>query len=84
MNDNLDTKTQVAIKLITDGNWKKALSIIRVFRLGFTRSQKRLIEIAADVLNGHEKFYRDLGLDTDKAVFECKEMILEKYKVFIS
>ena len=77
----IDTKTEVAIKLITDGNWKKALSIIRLFRLGFTRKQKRLIEIAADVLNGHDKFYKDLGLDTDKAVSECKAMLLEKYKL---
>ena len=76
-----DTKTEIAIRLISEDNWKSALSIIRLFRFGFTRNQKRLIEIASDVLNGHVKFYKDLGMDTDKAVEECKTLLLEKYKV---
>lgn len=75
------TKTEKAIQLISCDNWQAALSLIRTFRLGFTSDQKRLIQIASDVLNGHGKFYRDLGVDTDKVLADCKDMLREKYKV---
>lgn len=75
------TKTEKATKLISADNWQAALSLIRTFRLGFTGDQKRLIQIASDVLNGHGKFYRELGVDTEKVVAECKELLRKKYQV---
>lgn len=81
---SFDTKTNKAKKLISSGEWKAALSIIRTFRLDFTREQKRVIQIASDVMNGHEKFYKDIGIDVEKIVSDCQEMLLAKYKVFKS
>ncbi len=77
----METKTNKAVSLLQKGEWKSALSIIKTFRLGFTRDQKRLIEISSDVLNGNEKFYKAIGIDTDKVLAECKELITGRYLV---
>ncbi len=74
-----DTKSARVKRLIQDGNWPAALSILRLFRLEFTKSQKRLIEISADVLNGHAHFYEQLGIDTEQVVSETKAMLVSKY-----
>lgn len=74
-----ETKTEKVIRLVRSGEWKKALSILRTFRLGFTKEQKRIIEIASDVMNGYGNLYRGIGVDTDRILEECKAMILKRY-----
>lgn len=77
----IETKTQKVIMLVESGEWQKALSILRTFRLGFTRDEKRLIQIASDTMNGHGNFYDDLGVNTSEVVRNCKQKILEKYHI---
>lgn len=76
-----ETKTEKVIRLVRSGEWKKALSILRTFRLGFTKEQKRIIEVASDVMNGYDNLYRGIGVDTDRILEECKAMILKKYHI---
>ena len=76
-----ETKTSIAIQYVRNGEWKKALSILRRFRLGFTAEQKRIIEVASDVMNGYDNLYRGIGVDTDRILEECKAMILKKYHI---
>ena len=73
------TKTEKVKQLLSQGQWKPALSILRQFRFEFTREQKRLIQISADVLNGHGKFYESLGIDTACTLNMCKELLTAKY-----
>ena len=75
------SKTEKALKLISSGDWKSGLQLIRKFRIGFTKEEMRIVEIASDVLNGHENFYLCLKIDTQKVVLDCKKIISEKYKV---
>ena len=77
----METKTQKAVKLISSGDWKSGLQLIRTFRIGFTKEEMRTVEIASDVLNGHESFYRGLKIDTKKAVADCKKIITKKYNI---
>ena len=79
--DRLETKTQKAIYLVKCGDWKQALSIFRTFRIGFTTEDKRLVQIASDVLNGHGQFYKNLGLDVEKVVSDCKDFLNKKYHI---
>ncbi len=74
-----ETKTEKVIRLVRSGEWKKALSILRTFRLGFTKEQKRIIEVASDVMNGYGNLYRGIGVDTDRILEDCKAMILKRY-----
>ena len=73
------TKTEQAVLLLKAGEWAKALNIIKTFRLGFTKDEKRTIEIASDTLNGNGKLYRDIGIDVAEVVFKCKELLKKRY-----
>ena len=75
------SKTERAISLLREGHFPEALSVIAKFRLGFTKDDKRTIEIANEVLNGHGKIYRSLGIDTEAVVCKASEIIREKYNV---
>ncbi len=75
----IETKTNKAISLLRSGDLKEALKIIRTFKIGFTREQKRAIEIASETLNGHGNFYHQLGIDTSAIIANVSDMLIEKY-----
>ena len=72
-------KTEKAKSLLRGGKFLKALVIIRTFRLGFSKEEKRSIEIAYESLNGHERFYRALGINTDREIERTRQLLADKY-----
>lgn len=75
----METKTEKAITLLRQGRFKDALAIISRFRIGFTKEEKRVIEIAHESLTGHSSFYERLGIDTSSCINRAKEIIRNKY-----
>ena len=73
------TKTERAKALLSAGDFIGALAIIRTFRLGFSKEERRSIEIAYESLNGHDKFYRSLGIDTGKEIKRTRQLLADKY-----
>lgn len=76
----MNTKTSKAVDLFKQGFMKEALSIFKTFRIGFTKEEKRTLEIASDCLNGRSSFYKQLGIDVDIEIAKSKAIILSKYK----
>lgn len=72
-------KTEIAVNLLRAGNFIKALSIIKTFRLGFTKDEKRSIEIAYESLLGRDKFYQSIGIDTNKEIEKARQLLSDKY-----
>ena len=70
------TKTEKAINLFESGCLKEALSI---FRIGFTKEERRTLQIASESLTGNGNFYQQLGIDTDYMISKSVEIITEKY-----
>lgn len=75
----MQTKTNNAVQLFKSGNIKEALAIFRTFRIGFTKDERRTLQIASEVLNGMGKFYSDLGIDISLEVSKAKEIVINKY-----
>lgn len=75
----MQTKTDKAVTLFRNGNVKEALHIFCTFRIGFTKAEKRTLDIAKDTLCGRGKFYRQLGIDTDTEVATAAAIIRKKY-----
>ena len=73
------TKTEKAINLFESGCLKEALSIFRTFRIGFTKEERRTLQIASESLAGNENFYQQIGIDTDSMISKSVEIITEKY-----
>lgn len=76
---NLEKKTDKARSLLKMGRFKEALAIIKTFRLGFNKEEKRSIQIAHETLSGHGDFYRQLGIKVDKIIEDTKKMLIDKY-----
>lgn len=73
------SKVDKVKSLLAVGAFQKALTIVKTFRLGFSREEKRSIQIAYESLSGHEQFYRSLGIDVDKVIEETRQLLADKY-----
>lgn len=75
----METKTSKAISLLHEGCLKEALSIFRTFRIGFTKDERRTLQIASESLSGNSLFYQQLGIDTAKEIEKSKSILVSKY-----
>ena len=75
----MQTKTSKAISQFRSGRLKEALAIFCTFRSGFTKEERRTLQIANESLSGNSSFYRQLGIDTDKEVEKSKYILTSKY-----
>lgn len=73
-------KTDKALRMFRIGDFRGAFSIFSTFRVGFTREEKRTLQIASESLGGHAGFYQSLGVDTDDEIAKAKEIIRNKYQ----
>ena len=77
----LITKKQQLKNAIKDKDWKKALSIAKIFRIEFKPEQQRIIQIANECYDNPSRTnsYKGMGVDVkenqDKAI-----KLLKQYK----
>lgn len=74
-------KTDKALGLLRHGKFSEALAIIAKFRIGFTKEEKRTLEIAHESLVGNASFYENIGIDTASCISRAKEIIRNKYNI---
>jgi len=75
----MQTKTSKAVALLEGGKLREALAIFRTFRIGFSKEERRTIQIASETLNGCGGFYQKLGIDTALEVQKSIAVIKSKY-----
>ena len=74
-----ESKTAQAVQKLKDGDLKGTLSIFSTFRHDFTKEERRTIQIAHEILSGHDVFYQSLGTDTKKEISKAIEIVSNKY-----
>ena len=74
-------KTDKALGLLRQGKFSEALAIIAKFRIGFTKEEKRMLEIAHESLTGNASFYETIGIDTKFCISKARELIRNKYHI---
>lgn len=74
-------KTALALAAIKNGEFGKSLSIFKTFRIGFTKEEHRILEMASDILHGSERFYLQLGYDTQAITSKARTIIKNKYNI---
>lgn len=77
----VQTKTEKAKELFISGDVAGSLAIIKTFKQGFTKDEKRTLEIAHECQIGHEGFYKNIGIDTDAIWSKAKRIIKNKYGI---
>lgn len=75
----METKTSKAVSLFRSGHMKEALSIFRTFRIGFSKDERRTLQIASESLSGNASFYNQIGIDTQMEIEKSKELLTKKY-----
>ncbi len=75
------TKTDKAKELFIYGDRVGAIAIFKTFKQGFTKEEKRTLQIAHECQTGHEAFYQNLGINTIDIWTKAKEIIKNKYGI---
>lgn len=71
-------KSDVVRELVAEGNYKKALSIAKGFKIGFTKEEQATMTRAHECMV-HPGFYRQLGIDEEQAIADGIELIKKVY-----
>ena len=74
----MEKKSDVVRRLVAEGNFKKALSIAKGFKLGFTKEEQSLMTRAHECMV-HPGFYSQLGYDEDKLIQDGISFITKVY-----
>lgn len=74
-------KTALALTAMQNGEVGKSLSIFKTFRIGFTKDEHRILEMASDIMHGSVRFYQQLGYDTAAITAKAREIVRAKYNV---
>lgn len=77
----MGTKTDEIKTYLRQGNLKSALRIAKTFRVGFSVSEMRSIQIASETLSG-STFYSQLGIDIKVEINRAEWVLRCKYNIF--
>ena len=71
-------KSEMVKELVAAGDYKKALSIAKGFKLGFTKEEQSTMTRAYECMV-HPGFYRQLGIDEEKEIADGIEIVKRVY-----
>ena len=71
-------KSDMVRELVAVGDYKKALSIAKGFKIGFTKEEQSTMTRAHECMV-HPGFYSQLGIDEARAIEEGIEIIKRAY-----
>jgi len=74
------TKTNAVRSLVAAGDYRKALGIVKGFRLGLSAEALNKLKLAYECMV-HPAFYEQLGTDTAEAIAEGIQVLKELYGV---
>lgn len=77
----METKTSKAITLFNKGEFKAAFKLFSGFKMGFTKEERRRMQITYECINDLDRcrFYESIGVDYKDAALKSWQLIVEKY-----
>ena len=75
------TKTTKAKEFLCKGDLKSCLRILKTFRVGINKTDKRSVEIAYECLSGRDSFYRQLGIDVQSEIMKGKDIAMRYFSL---
>lgn len=71
-------KSDIVRELVSQGNYKKALSITKGFRLGITREQNDKMVRAYECMVD-DRFYKSIGVNISEAIQDGVDVLMGLY-----
>lgn len=75
---NMERKSDTVRRLVSEGDYKNALRIAKEFRLGISKEDSDAMRRGYECIV-HPDFYRQIGVDTHKAVEKAVEIVRKLY-----
>lgn len=75
---NMERKSDTVRRLVSEGDYKNALRIAKGFRLGISKEDSDAMRRGYECIV-HPDFYRQIGVDTHKAVEKAVEIVRKLY-----
>lgn len=73
------TKTEQVKAFIAKGDYAKAIKVASSFKIGFTKEEQRIMQIAKEAFTGHASFYKQLGIDVDAMKLQAIAIVNNMY-----
>lgn len=74
----MERKSDMVRRLVSEGDYRKALSIVKSFRLGITKEQHNSMILAYECMI-HPNFYTSIGITPPKAIEEGISVLTSLY-----
>lgn len=74
----MEKKSDIVRKLVSCGDYKKALKIAKDFKLGISEEDANKMRLAYECMV-HERFYRQLGKDIELSISEGIQFLNSRY-----
>lgn len=74
----MEKKSDIVRRLVAEGDYKKALSIAKGFKLGFTKKEQDTMTRAHECMV-HPGFYRQLGYDENILILDGIDLLKRVY-----
>ena len=74
----MERKSDTVRRLVSEGDYKNALRIAKGFRLGISKEDSDAMSRGYECIV-HRDFYRQIGIDTQKAVEKAVEIVRKLY-----
>lgn len=74
----MDTKTKQAVDHWKSDRLIESLRIFKTFKIGIKPSDRRKIEMGYEIMNGKDKFYRQIGINIEAMLYDVV-VIIEKF-----
>lgn len=74
----MERKSDKVRRLVRAKQYKSALAIAKGFRLGITAEQSSTLTLAYESMV-HERFYKELGQDTEKNIRNGIDLLVQMY-----
>lgn len=75
----IQSKTSIATQHLLGGNFVKAFSILKTFKLGLIPVEIRVLVITAESLTGKRSFYEALDVDVDAVCVMACEIVNNRW-----
>ncbi len=76
----METKRDIARRLIRSGNTKEAMRIVKSFDGIYSKDEMRILQIAYECLTGKETFYNQIGENTSKIKSEAGILLQKMFE----
>ena len=73
-----EKKSDTVRRLVAEGDYKRALGIVKGFRLGISKEDSGKMTLAYECMT-HPGFYRQIGKDPDEAITEGIRILKSMY-----